>query len=202
MFGEASSITLVARMRGKGERSIQELAVIERVLAGDTEAFRSIIEMYQAYLYRAVYPVVGDAKDAEDITQEAFVKIFVSLPRYQHQGFKTWITRIAVNTAIDYRRKRASRRERLTESHDEPVQQASEEAAEYAVIRKERGELLAKYINDLPENYRDVVVAFYMEEKTYQQIAAEQGVEMKTVASKLFRARNWMKKNWKEEDLR
>ncbi|WP_409343697.1 RNA polymerase sigma factor [Paenibacillus sp. MBLB4367] len=172
------------------------------MLAGDTDAFRAIMEAYQAYLYRAVYPIVNDRKDAEDVLQEAFVKIFVSLPRYQHQGFKTWITRIAVNTAIDYRRKRSTRREQLSDSYEEQVQPVFENAAELEVVRKERGELIAKYVNDLPSNYREVVVAFYLEEKSYQQIADEQGVEIKTVASKLFRARSWMKKHWKEEDLR
>jgi len=172
------------------------------VLAGETDAFRAIIETYQAYLYRAVYPILNDRKDAEDVLQEAFVKIFVSLPRYQHQGFKTWITRIAVNTAIDYRRKRSNRREYLTDTHEEHAMPAIDNAAELEVVRKERGELIAKYVNDLPANYREVVVAFYLEEKSYQQIADEQGIEIKTVASKLFRARTWMKKHWKEEDLR
>jgi RNA polymerase sigma factor (sigma-70 family) len=55
-------------------------------------------------------------------------------------------------------------------------------------------------VNSLPNNYREVIIAYYIEEKSYQQIALEQGVELKTVASKLHRAKLWMKKHWKEDD--
>jgi RNA polymerase sigma factor (sigma-70 family) len=178
------------------------------VLAGNAEAFRSIIESYQAYLYRAVFSVLHHPKDAEDATQEAFVKIFFSLPNYQGQGFKTWITRIAVNTAIDHKRKLGSRKEKLvatnTVNDDVPLNEQfpAPESVEDNLLRKERSRLIAHYLNDIPDNYRHIVVAFYMEEKSHLQIANEHNIAVKTVESKLYRARHWMKKHWKEEDFR
>jgi RNA polymerase sigma factor (sigma-70 family) len=178
------------------------------VLAGNAYAFRSIIESYQAYLYRVVFSVLHHPKDSEDATQEAFVKIFFSLPKYQGQGFKTWITRIAVNTAIDHKRRLGSLKEQLvaTETFSDDVslneQPPAPESAEDNLLRKERSRLIAHYLNDIPDNYRRIVVSFYMEEKSHLQIAKEPGIAVKTVESKLYRARSWMRRHWKEEDFR
>jgi RNA polymerase sigma factor (sigma-70 family) len=67
--------------------------------------------------------------------------------------------------------------------------------------RKEQGAMIAHYLSELPPNYRQVITAYYMEGKSYQQIAMEQDVELKTIESRLYRARIWMKKHWKEEDF-
>lgn len=174
------------------------------MLTGNADAFRSIIDSYQAYLYRVIFSVLRHPKDAEDAAQEAFVKILFSLPKYQGQGFKTWITRIAVNTAIDHKRRLGSRRERLVtmdtvaDSDDVPLneQASAPESVEDNLLRKERSRLIARYLNDISNNYRRVVVAFYMEEKSHLQIANEHGLAVKTVESKLYRARHWMKKHW------
>ena len=69
------------------------------------------------------------------------------------------------------------------------------------VLRKERELKIEGSIAQLPNNYRAVIIAYYLEEKSYQQIALEQGVELKTVESKLYRAKQWMRKYWKEEDF-
>jgi RNA polymerase sigma factor (sigma-70 family) len=146
--------------------------------------------------------VLHHPKDAEDAVQEAFVKIYRSLPQYHGQGFKTWMSRIAVNTAIDYKRKCERRREVVVD-HEVALQAAIsvEEPVDLVLMRKERGAMIARYLSELPPNYREVIVSYYMEGKSYQQIANEQDVEIKTVESKLYRAKNWMKKHWKEDDF-
>lgn len=73
--------------------------IIEKAQAGNTHAFRMIVDRYRASLYRAVFAVLRDEKDAEDALQEAFVKIYYALPRYEGQGFNSWMHRIAVNQA-------------------------------------------------------------------------------------------------------
>ncbi|BBH22665.1 RNA polymerase sigma factor SigW [Paenibacillus baekrokdamisoli] len=182
--------------------------MIEQVLAGDTEAFRTIIDHYEAYLYQVALSVLHHPKDAEDAAQEAFVKIYFSLSKYQGQGFKTWLTRIVVHTAIDYKRKLGTRRETLGAMDSNELaaaafeQTAAPESVEDDLLRKERAQLIACYLSEIPDNYRHVVVAFYMEEKSHMQIASEHGIAVKTVESKLYRARTWMKKHWKEEDFR
>ncbi len=177
--------------------------MVDLILAGDNEAFRVLIEQYSNYIFQAAYGVLRHVKDAEDVAQEAFVQIFLSLPRYQRKGLRSWMTRIAVNKAIDYKRKQARRKEQsMDEDANAPPLIIHDQHAdtELQVLRKERKSMLERNINKLPDNYREVIIAYYMEEKTYQQIADEQGAELKTIASKLYRAKQWMKQHWKEDD--
>ncbi|GLI08619.1 RNA polymerase sigma factor SigW [Paenibacillus tyrfis] len=189
------------RREGRG-RTITEEAWIARIVSGDADAFRELVDKYGNYLFQAVYGVLRSTKDAEDVTQEALLKIYASLPQYRYQGFKTWLTRIAVNKAIDFKRSQNRKKEELTDDWEEhtlpePLQSSS---VETQVIRRERSTYVRERLDHLPENYRDVVVAFYIEEKSYQQIAEEQQVAIKTVESKLYRAKQYMRKVWKEEE--
>ncbi|GJM73069.1 hypothetical protein HMSSN036_52850 [Paenibacillus macerans] len=73
--------------------------------------FRWLVQEYGTYIYRVTYSVLHDAKEAEDAAQETFLQIYKSLPEYRSQGLKTWMTRIAVNKAIDLKRRRDRRKE-------------------------------------------------------------------------------------------
>jgi RNA polymerase sigma factor (sigma-70 family) len=163
------------------------------------------VERYRTYLYQVVLSVVRHPKDAEDVTQEAFLKIYRSLSQYRQQGFKTWITRIAVNKAIDHTRKLRNAKEETVASMEEWVPDGGPPEGSWVeeiLLRKEKSAHFYRRLQELPDNYRDVVIAFYIEEKSYQQIAADQTIELKTVESKLYRARQWIRKHWKEEDFR
>ncbi|MEK8133096.1 RNA polymerase sigma factor [Paenibacillus filicis] len=187
---------------GKEGETITEEAWIARMVAGDRDAFSELVNRYGRYLYQAVYGVLHSAKDAEDVTQEALMNIFASLPQYRYQGFKSWITRIAVNKAIDYKRSKDRKKEQLTAEWGELEQVAAtfSQPVEEAVLAREKRDLIRDYVNQLPEHYRQVVYAFYMEEKSYQQIAEEQRIALKTVESKLYRAKQYLRKAWEEED--
>ncbi|MNS41944.1 ECF RNA polymerase sigma factor SigE [compost metagenome] len=156
---------------------------------------------YGPYLYRMAYSVLHDQKEAEDTAQETFIQVYKSLPEYRSQGFKTWITRICLNKAIDCKRRRARRREDEWESV-EMLQHipSSEEDALDSLVRKERIQRVASRINELPDSHREIVTAFYLREQSYEQIAADQSIAVKTVESRLYRARHWMREHWKEED--
>jgi RNA polymerase sigma factor (sigma-70 family) len=188
---------------GKGETNIEDDALVQQIISGHDECFRLLIERHRRYLYQVVYSVVNHVKDAEDVTQEAFVKIYFALPQYQFHGFKTWMTRIAVHRAIDFKRKGQKLKENLVADFPDhpPSNPSLVKHIEQSVIREERRELVHKSLAEMPSNYREVVIAFYIEEKTYQQIAIEQGIEIKSVESKLYRAKNWLRKHWKEEDF-
>ncbi|WP_210023267.1 MULTISPECIES: sigma-70 family RNA polymerase sigma factor [unclassified Paenibacillus] len=171
-------------------------------MAGERDAFRELVDQYGSYLFKAVYAVLRSTKDAEDVTQEALMKIYTSLPQYRYQGLKTWMTRIAVNKAIDFKRSKDRKKEELTIEWEglgaEPL--LRECPVEDTVIYRERRDRVRDYVDQLPESYRDVVVAFYIEEKSYQQISEEQQIALKTVESKLYRAKQYMRKVWKEEE--
>ena len=192
------TIRLFVVYERKGERGLDE-GIVERVKKGDDQAFREIIEHYQQDLFRTVYAILRNQKDAEDALQEVFLKIYLSLPHYHHQGLKTWMTRIAVNHAIDMKRKAYRKREQVTED----IQYVSPptERIEDRIIKNERKQFVHERMNEIPENYRQVVYGFYIEEKSYQQLAKELGVQKETIATKLHRARRWMKTHWKEEEF-
>ncbi|MFU2016699.1 sigma-70 family RNA polymerase sigma factor [Peribacillus butanolivorans] len=175
--------------------------LVEKVRGGNDHAFRILIETYKETIFRTVYSVLRNQKDAEDVTQEVFIKIYTSLPQYKNQGFKTWITRIAVNHAIDLKRKRERQKE---ESHEVQTSEAHlglSDDVEAVFFRNEKRKQVLRKLNDLPEGYRDVVYGYYIQEKTFQQIGEEQQIQVKSVEVKLYRARNWMRKHWKEEDF-
>jgi RNA polymerase sigma factor (sigma-70 family) len=171
------------------------------VLDGNDLAFRLLVEKYRNDVFRTVFAVLRDQKEAEDAAQEVFMKIYTSLPQYENQGFKTWMTRIAVNHAIDVKRRLARRREEVSDALEEQTLRTPRDGVEQEFIDNERQRLVRKKLSELPENYRDVIYGFYIAEKSYQQMAEEQKVQVKTIETKLYRARNWMKKNWEEDDF-
>lgn len=106
-----------------------------------------------------------------------------------------------MNHAIDTKRKQQRQKEEATESERLTNLYGESDNTVPPLIKKQEKELLQKRINDMPANYRDVILAYYITEKSYQEIAAEQQVEVKTVETKLYRARKWMRAHWKEEDF-
>lgn len=177
------------------------MILIEKIKLGDDEAFRLLVEKYRNDLFRIIYSVLKDQKESEDAVQEVFIKIYTSLPKYENQGFKTWITRIAVNHAIDIKRRQQRRREDISEIVELDGKDRNGKDLESEVIHRERRQLVRERLNELPDNYRDVIYGYYIAEKSYQQMALEQNVQVKTIETKLYRARIWMKKHWREEDF-
>lgn len=171
------------------------------MLEGNDHAFRLLVEKYRNDVFRTVFAVLRDQKEAEDAAQEVFMKVYTSLSLYENQGFKTWITRIAVNHAIDVKRKQARRREDVVDALDQQALGSPKDSVEKVVIAEDQRRLVQKKLNEVPENYREVIYGFYIAEKSYQQMAKEQNVQVKTIETKLYRARSWMKKNWKEDDF-
>ena len=142
--------------------------------------------------------------DAEDITQEVLLQIYRSLPECRLDGFKTWMTRIAVNKAIDWKRSKARKPEELVESMSKLEEQNAATGAmpaEEAVLQGESQRQITKQIDSLPDNYREVITAYYMDHKSYEEIAAQTGLERKSVESRLYRARNWIRRHWRKEDF-
>lgn len=179
---------------------------------GGPEHYRPFVQAYGPYIYKTVYAVLQSPHDAEDVTQETLLQIYRSLPNYRMDGLKTWITRIAVNKAIDFKRSRARRPEQFIDDDGIDRKETSfagegmlaampAPAAESVAIRQEELRQVQAKVNEMPDQYRSVVTAFYIEEKTYEQIAAETGLALKSVESKLYRARSWMKKHWRKEDF-
>ncbi|MDQ0088044.1 RNA polymerase sigma factor (sigma-70 family) [Paenibacillus anaericanus] len=168
---------------------------------GDTDTFREIVQEYGNYVYRVTYSVLHDAKEAEDAAQETFLQVYKSLTGYRSQGFKSWLTRITVNKAIDMKRRRDRRREEQWDPVDVALQiPAQDDDILKGLIDNEHSQQIQDKISQLPPGHRDIVTAFYLEEKGYEEIAADQHIAVKTVESRLYRARAWIREHWKKEE--
>ncbi|WP_241657218.1 sigma-70 family RNA polymerase sigma factor [Halobacillus salinus] len=157
-----------------------------------------MIEKYKHTVYQVVFGVLRDEKEAEDVAQETFIKMVDALPSYQQKGFKTWLSRIAFRTALDAKRKKQRQREALTEYA--PSKEASK-SAEDEWLQEEKSRAVTASIAKMPETYKGVVYAYYIEGKSYAAIASEHRLEEKTIEMRLYRARKWMKQHWKEDDF-
>lgn len=192
-------------LSGREESEIQDEQWITAIKNGGPEAFQSFVDEYGPYLYRTVYAVIRSPHDAEDVTQEALLQIYRSLPEFRMDGLKTWITRIAVNKAIDWKRSRMRKPEELMDSitglEAEGILMERGLPVEVSVMEREEQRHVREQVEQLPDNYREVVTAYYMENKSYEEIAAETGLEKKSVESRLYRARNWIKRHWRKEDF-
>lgn len=188
------------------ESEITEQEWINKIYTGGAAAYKDFVKAYYEHVYRTAYAVLHHHQDAEDVTQEVFVQIYRALPEYRNQGLKTWITRITVNRAIDMRRKLA--RQKVTVAQDEQwIEEHAQQAdstilsTEQAIMLQERKVFIQEELDRMPEHYKDVIHSFYIDEKSYEEIASELQLEKKSVESRLYRARLWLKRHWRREDF-
>jgi len=195
-------------MSRRGESHIEDEELVARIRRGESAAFRQLIDRYHGYIFQVAYSVVRDRTDAEDIAQNVFIQIHRSLPQYESKGLKTWISRIALNKAIDYKRKLNRRREEVVEDVEVAegnrlfVASSIEDDVLAEVIHRDRQARIRAQLDLIPELHRHMIVSYYLEEKSYDQIARECDISLKTVESRLYRARQWLRTHWKEEDWR
>jgi RNA polymerase sigma-70 factor (ECF subfamily) len=170
----------------------QELVAL--VLEGDQQAFAELVEAYQRPVYNLTYRMLGEAREAEDAAQEAFLRAYQHLERYDpKRSFKTWLLSIASNYCIDRLRKR-----RLTWlSIDEPLPphpalNSDAPGPEAATLSSERSEAVQELLSDLAPDYRAAVVLRYWYDMPYAEIAATLDTTESAIKSRLFRARQML----------
>ncbi len=175
-----------------------EAELMAEVARGETSLFREIVEKYQNQVMNTVYRFTGDYYQAEDLTQEVFIRVFKSAKRYRPKAkFKTWLFKIVVNLCLNYRRDRARNR---TQSLDAPLTTKDGELArevrspngdipDIALEEMELKRTVREAVDSLPENQRIVVILQRFEEMSYKEISDTLGVSLSAVESLLFRAR-------------
>jgi RNA polymerase sigma-70 factor (ECF subfamily) len=163
-----------------------ELELITKAQQGDRHAFGELVRCHREGVVNVVYRMCGDVHLAEDAAQEAFIRAWRGLGRYQPRSpFRNWLYRIATNVALD-----ALRRERETVDIDRLSVVASELGPEAAVEGEERGERVQRAVLALPPASRAVLVLREYEGLSYQEIAETLDIPVGTVMSRLNYARN------------
>jgi RNA polymerase sigma-70 factor, ECF subfamily len=186
----------IDRMAQRGVVGADDLALVERVKSGDLDAFSAIVDKYQNRIYSAVLNYVYNSEDAYDITQDAFVKAYSNLNRFNSSSaFYTWLYRIAINTAIDALRKRKSRPvesledDKITQTGFEPVGTDIADDPERSLANRELARHLQAAIGSLSNKLRSVIVLHDVEGLSQEEVAQIIGVPVGTVKSRVSRAR-------------
>jgi RNA polymerase sigma-70 factor (ECF subfamily) len=171
------------------DRPPSEAELVSRARRGDETAFDWLVAAHGEVAFRTAYLVVGDAAEAEDAVQEAFVKAYRALDRFEEgAAFRPWLLRIVGNTARNRRRARG-RRLGLQLRAAALADRRSAPSPEAIVLDDERRQALIDAVNALRPEDRVVIGARYFLDLPEAEIAALAGVAPGTVKSRLFRAR-------------
>ena len=162
--------------------------IIEEVLSGDPDAFGILVERYQKPIFRMIFKMTGSSVEAEELTQNVFVKVYSNLTQFNPKyKFFSWLYRIALNEALNYLK---SRKKISAINVNTSVTQ---ENPEVILQKKERKEALQLSIMELKPMERKLIVLKYYEEMTYEEISNVTGLSVKKVKSRLFTGRKRLK---------
>lgn len=176
----------------------EEQIWILQSLQGDQQAFARLMNRYQRRVYNLAYRMLGTAEDAEDITQEAFLRAYSALPSFElGKRFSPWIMSIASNLCIDLLRRR---RYAWLSLEDVSFRLPSPtEGPDKGVLRQEQADQVQNLLRHLPEKYRLIVILRYWFDLSYQEIADTTGLTLNTVKTRLHRARHMLAQAVKEQ---
>lgn len=182
-----------------------DLEVIQRVRNGESEAFRILVERYQGRAYRLALRVLRDEEAARDAVQDAFVKAYSALARFEgRSSFFTWFYRLVMNQCLDARRRDKSAREvAFEEDGGQEAESSLEQIPEVDgvsfapaanLMRKELLEHLARAVDQLPPAARETLLLREVEGLSYSEIASALAIPKGTVMSRLHYARKQLQK--------
>ncbi len=176
---------------------VPDLSLVERCRANDEAAFNEIVTRYKAKIYNYIYRMTGSSDDAEDLTQEVFIRMYTSIDSFRsHSSLNTWLFRIAGNLCVD--RFRRSKNRTAAYSLDEPV--AGSESGSHEIPDQtyepqrllehvELADQIQQALAQLPEKLRATLILHDVEGMPYEEIAQVVGCPLGTVKSRLFNAR-------------
>jgi len=172
-----------------------EKTLIQRAQKGDHEAFASLVDEHQRYVYNLALRVMKDENEALDLTQETFVRAWTALPNFRGQSqFRTWLYRIVTN--LCYNRLPSLRRS-LNDLGDDVMEEIPEPnfnspASEFETNETKRH--LSQAIQNLDANYQLLITLRYQNELSYDEIASTLNLPLGTVKTGIFRAKEQLRK--------
>lgn len=168
----------------------RDAALVIGCKRGDHRAMAQLVSQYQRPLFNAAYRILGNTDDAADVTQTVFLKVFEHIADYDPKfKFFSWIYRIAINESLNQVNKRRHQ-EPLADSQVSPWRSPEEHLESKRLCNRVQAAMMA-----LNEEYRTVVVLKHMSGCSYQQISEILQIPEKTVKSRLYSARQLMKKS-------
>ena len=176
-----------------------ESSLVKSAQAGDQKAFGQLVRNHQKRLFRFILGLTGSFDQAEDVVQEAFVKAYSALDRFEtERDFYPWLATIARNLALNQ-----MQHDKKQESLDRIKEKGFDRAGDApdpldSLLSSENQKRFYEALKELPVQYREVFVLRHFEEMSYQDIAARLKVAPGTVDSRLYRARQMLAEALKE----
>ncbi len=178
--------------------------IIEKAALGNMDAFEEIYKVLSSTVYTIALNITRNRQDAEEVTQDVFVKIFRKLPDFKFESsFGTWAYRIAMNTAINIYKTRARHRQK-TVNFDEigDVIDPGFNASKDALEKEGAGSKVAELLGHLSPEHRSCMVLRELEGLDYKEIAEVLRIPLNTVRSRIKRAREALVSHCREEGFR
>ena len=165
--------------------------VIQLCLRGEQEAFSELVRRYKKLIYSVVFRILNDAEEANDVSQEVFIKLYRSLDRYNPEyKFSTWAVKIATNLCLDILRKKKLDTVSVEEINCMPT---SGENPEKSYLANERREQIENAITSLPQKYKLPIVLFHQHGLSYDEICKVLKEPLSIVKNRLHRARHMLR---------
>ncbi|ABU58154.1 sigma-70 family RNA polymerase sigma factor [Roseiflexus castenholzii] len=168
-----------------------EDALIQRSIEGDHAAFAQLVERYAGAVFNLAYRMLGNAQEAEDASQEIFLKVYANLARFDRERkFSTWLLSIGSNYCID----RLRRRRFAWLTLDDTVLTIPNpgKGPEHSAIEREERDAVQRALLRLPPAYREVAVLRYWHDLSYEEIVQALGLPESTIKTRLHRARRML----------
>ena len=187
-------------MEIKEYSALDDRKLVRLVVEGDSRAFEPLFMRHKDNIYAMLVKRASNSDDVEDLLQEAFMKAFVNINRYNPDyDFGAWICTIAKNTFVDFNRSRRSKA--LNPENNLPLEgrctnnaQAASPTPEESIINAQQRAQIERYIATLPADYRELFILRFIEEYTYEEIAEALQMNLGTVKTRIFRVRAMMSK--------
>ena len=200
-LGVALPLQITGQEVSGAEAPDADVRLVDRFLKGDAHAFELLFRKHQAYAFNVAYGLLGNAEDAADVTQEAFLRVHRNMARFRGESsFTTWLYRVVVNLSITELRRRTRSRTQLMEDIAPPeAWRAEEEAADAPLLHLESGEereTVQRVLRHLPPDYRAVLVLRHFQQLAYEEMCDVLGLTMSQVKTRLHRARRMFKERY------
>ena len=174
----------------------EESRIVQKVLKGDVNAFEKLVLEYEKNVYNIALRMTGNAEDASDMTQEAFIKAYNSLQSFRGDSkFSVWIYRIATNVCLDFLRSKSRRPTVSLSVEDNDGEEVQLDVAdesqspELLLDRQMTRESVRRGLETLSPEYRQILLLREIQGLSYDEISQALGLEVGTVKSRIFRAR-------------
>ena len=169
----------------------EDVVAIKQVLKGDKQAYADIINKYKNPLYATILRMTKNPQAAQDLLQEAFIKVYKQLPKYDQKGsFKSWLYKVTINHCLDTLRKKSLPLEEIVDE-----QLINDTSPEVVFLKKEKSRELERLIGQLPELERLVLLLRYANECSYVEIGDMLGISLSDVRNKLHRAKKKLREH-------